>query len=152
MASKEIARIKIEKNKEYLFTKLQKAVFFYFHGLVWSVPSRAFFCSNEPYRQIIEKTIQMESKCHFLFFIILLFLLLFFYLIYFYWILEKREKQNDVFFFAQCILCYGLSCFVEPYLSKPLQEPNLLFYLVIQFRLLFLNKISPLFLISIQDS
>ena len=91
----------------------------------------------------------MESKCHFLFFIILLFLLLFFYLIYFYWILEKREKQNDVFFFAQFILCYGLSCFVEPYLSKPLQEPNLLFYLVIQFRFLFLNKISPLFLISI---
>lgn len=42
----------------------------------------------------------MESKCHFLFFIILLFLLLFFYLISFYWILEKREKQNDVFFFC----------------------------------------------------
>jgi hypothetical protein len=44
MASKEISRIKIEKNKEYLFTKLQKA-FFFFIFTAWSgqYPAGPFF-------------------------------------------------------------------------------------------------------------
>jgi hypothetical protein len=43
MASKEISRIKIEKNKEYLFTKLQKAVFFIFTAWSGQYPAGPFF-------------------------------------------------------------------------------------------------------------
>lgn len=94
---------------------------------------------------------RIRKKCHFLLFFRFFFFCISIYLTFTgkkYW--KKRKKGTRDFFTIHLFLSYDLSCFVEPYLSKFVQQKSLFLImkiLIIKFG--YLNEITPPFLIAL---